>query len=216
MIVLICSGGPSVELCLLERFLNREDCVIIGADRGAYTLLQQGITPNLIVGDFDSVNELEWAELESKVQHIVKVRSEKEETDTDLALRYALLYSPTEIILTGVTGGRLDHEEAAKRALLRVQVANPTIRCSIENKQNTVTYLVEPGKKIPLHRKMRYVSFFAVQEPIEAVTLRGVKYETMAESMDIYSSRFTSNEVLDDDAYISFSNGICLMITSID
>ena len=150
------------------------------------------------------------------MQHIVKVGSEKEETDTDLALRYALLYAPTEIILTGVTGGRLDHEEAAKRALLRVQVANPTIHCSIENKQNTVRYLVEPGKKIPLRKKMRYVSFFSVQEPIEEVTLRGVKYETLAESMDIYSSRFTSNEVLADDAYISFSNGICLMITSID
>lgn len=217
MIVLICSGGPSDVLCPLERFLNRDDVLFIGADKGAQSLVENGITPDIIIGDFDSIDQRVFAELKQKVKKIIYANIEKDETDTDLALNVALTYEPTEILLTGVTGGRLDHEEAAKRSILRVQQMHPSICCSIENKQNRLQFLVEPNKPHVLNHIHQYVSFFAVAEPIQEVTLRGVKYETTKEYLALDSSRYTSNEIIDKQhAHIIFSNGICLMITSMD
>ncbi len=73
--------------------------------RGAYYLIEQGIVPDVIVGDFDSVSEEEWAIFQQVVPNIELVQAEKDETDTDLALIRALDLKPSEILLTGVTGG---------------------------------------------------------------------------------------------------------------
>lgn len=216
MIVLICSGGPANELCSLERFLNCDDVFVIGADKGAETLLDHGLIPNVIIGDFDSINQAKMSVLQKQVENIVYADIEKDETDTDLALNYAVSLAPTKIILTGVSGGRLDHEEAAKRSLLRVQLENPDISCMIENRNNRLQFLIEPNKEICLTKEFRYISFFAFLENIEGVTLRGVKYETENVPMPLMSSMFTSNEIVSEDCSILFTNGICLMITSAD
>lgn len=216
MIIVICSGGPANELCSLERFLNCDDVLFIGADKGAETLFEHGIIPDVIVGDFDSINPAVMVKLQKQVKEIIYADVEKDETDTDLALNYAAKLAPTHIILSGVSGGRLDHEEAAKRSLLRVQLENPTIVCLIENRNNRLQFLVEPNKKISLKKEYRYVSFFAYLENIDGVTLRGVKYETTNIPMPLMSSMFTSNEIVSENSSITFTNGICLMITSAD
>lgn len=74
-----------------------------------------------------------------------------------------------------------------------------------------------PGKHTILRdEKYRYISFFAYEKEVENVTLRGVKYETTNETIEIGTSRFTSNELISELGYISFSSGICLMIRSSD
>ena len=86
-------------------------------------LVEKGIIPDAIVGDFDSVTEEEWHELhEASLEKLKKFQAEKDETDTDLALLKALTYKPTEIVVTGVTGGRLDHYEAALRSIYHLQL----------------------------------------------------------------------------------------------
>ncbi|SOB92726.1 thiamine diphosphokinase [Ureibacillus xyleni] len=215
-IVVICSGGPYDEIYPLERFKNIQDIVFIGADYGSIYLLDAGITPKEVLGDFDSLSEEDWDRVSKVVKHIDKVKAEKDETDTDLALLRALSYHPAEIYLTGVTGGRLDHFEAAIRSIYRVQQANPHIEIKIINSHNEIRILL-PGKHTILRdEKFRYISFFAFEEMVENVTLRGVKYETTNETIEIGTSRFTSNELILEQGYISFSSGICLMIRSSD
>ena len=215
MIVVICSGGPASELIDFSYYVKR-DAVFIGADRGAYHLLERAVVPTHIVGDFDSVTEEEWALICSRVQHVDRVRAEKDETDTDLALLKALALRPSEIVLTGVTGGRLDHYEAALRSVKRFQMVYPHIAFSICNKQNELRYLTPGQHALRKDERYPYLSFFAQHTAVCDVTLRGVKYETTMEQIDIESSRFTSNEIITDDAYIDFTAGICLMIRSVD
>ncbi len=62
----------------------------------------------------------------------------------------------------------------------------------------------------------QYLSFFAYEQIVKDVTLRGVKYETTNETIELGTSRFTSNELNSIEGYISFSSGICLMIRSSD
>jgi thiamine pyrophosphokinase len=210
MIVAICSGGP-----IREAAFHLKADRWIGVDRGAYHLIEHGIIPDAIVGDFDSVTEEEYARISETVVHVEKFQAEKDETDTDLALERALEFQPHTVLLTGVTGGRLDHHEAALRSLYRIQLAYPAIHFKIINKQNELEFLL-PGRHQLERTEHQYLSFFAYGESIQEVTLRGVKYETTKQMIEQGTSRFTSNEIIQDDAYIAFTSGICLMVRSMD
>ncbi len=59
-LVVVCAGGPKEELCSFAPFAKKEDVLFIGADRGALYLIEQGITPHAIVGDFDSLTHEEY------------------------------------------------------------------------------------------------------------------------------------------------------------
>lgn len=210
MIVAICSGGPIRELAI-DRKVNRW----IGVDRGAHYLIEHGIIPHVIVGDFDSVSEEEYASISAVVPHVELFQAEKDDTDTDLALMRALDFEPSEVLLTGATGGRLDHHEAALRSLYRMQMTYPYIQFKIIDSHNELQFLL-PGRHELKKTQHSYLSFFAYGESVYDVTLRGVKYETTDEKIDLATSRFTSNEIISDNAYITFSRGICLMIRSMD
>ncbi len=69
------------------------------------------------------------------------ISAEKDETDTELAMERALAYNPEQIILTGVTGGRLDHSESALHLLYRLQIEHPTSALSIRNSTNELSIL---------------------------------------------------------------------------
>lgn len=209
MIVAICAGGPLNEVAF-----SLTPHKWIGVDRGALYLIEKNIIPDEIVGDFDSVSASEFARISEVVRHVEQYHAEKDETDTDLSLQRALLYNPSEIWLTGVTGGRLDHYEANLRALYTMQQQHEGIVFKIINNQNEIQFL-HPGIHSLTNVGYSYISFFAYGETLHNVTLRGVKYETTDEVIEQGTTRFTSNEIVADGS-ISFTGGICLMITSKD
>lgn len=209
MNIVICASGPEAEL-----YIPAAD-YYIGVDRGAWTLLSRGIVANEMVGDFDSVSEEQFERLSAQIEKVERVSSIKDETDTDLALLKAVALKPEVIYVTCVTGGRLDHQEAAIRSVRRFQVLHPEIAIYIVNQQNTIRFLTA-GTHMLKKDHYQYVSFFATDEPIEAVTLKGVKYETNAIPLPYDCTLFTSNEIIAEDASITLSNGICLMIKSND
>lgn len=215
-VVVICAGGPEEEVVSNDFLLSFHDAKFIGADRGTVYLLNRGIIPDLAVGDFDSLTDEEWQMVHERIPNIERHIPEKNETDTELAVLKALIYKPTEIILTGVTGGRLDHYEANLHMLYRVQKMHPSVEIKMINHYNCVQFLWPGQHKIISDHYFKYLSFFAFGDVIKNVTLRNVLYETTDEIIDMGTTRFTSNEIIGDCASISFSNGICLMIRSID
>ncbi|HWI47781.1 MAG TPA: thiamine diphosphokinase [Rummeliibacillus sp.] len=215
-VVVVCAGGPEEEVVSNDFLLSFDDAKFIGADHGTMYLLNKGITPDLAVGDFDSLTNEEWKLVQERVPKIERHIPEKDETDTELAIFKALAYEPTEIILTGVTGGRLDHYEANLHILYRIQKMHPSIEIKMINNFNCLQFLWPGQHRIVSEHYFKYLSFFAFGDAVKNVTLRNVKYETTDEIIDIGTTRFTSNEIVGEYASISFSNGICLMIRSID
>ena len=211
----VCAGGPASEVIDLTKF-PADETVFIGADRGALYLLEKGIIPQEAVGDFDSVSKEEYALIKASVDLVGQFRSEKNETDTELAVVRALSYRPKQIILTGVTGGRLDHMESALHLLYRLQMDNPHIAMSIRNQTNHLAMLPPGEHMIELDKQLPYVSLFPFQGPVTALTMKGFKYETLNEVLEIGMTRFTSNEPLASICTISFREGICLMVRSSD
>lgn len=212
--IIICAGGPVEELCDLLSYVNKET-VVIGADRGALYCLAQGITPAIMIGDFDSVTAEEWQQLQQTNAEIERYPAEKDDTDTNLALQRALVLLPTEVIVTGVTGGRLDHYEAVLRKIYELQQQYPHIQWQIAGKHNVVRFLL-PGTTTLTREAFAYVSFFAYGGDVQNVTIRGLKYETTNEPMPLTCGLFTSNEFIAATATVSFEENMIIMIMSED
>lgn len=84
---------------------------IIAADGGYHYCLQEGLTPHLLLGDFDSLSELP-----SDIPTL-RFPSEKDDTDTMLAIKEGLSRGYTQFHLYGCGGGRLDHTLGNLQAL---------------------------------------------------------------------------------------------------
>ncbi len=215
--VFICSGGPIEEVVEVKQLpFSMEETIFIGADRGAIHLVNQGIVPNEIIGDFDSLVDGELELLREKIPHITILPAEKDETDTHLALREAMKYKPEEVYVTGISGGRLDHYEAALHDVCGFQQANPEVRFFIQNKQNKLQFFLPGTHILENDPAYKYVSFFAFAREIENISLDGFLYNVEKETIQIGNGRFTSNQQVGRTSHISFDTGICLMIRSSD
>lgn len=212
MIAVIVGGGPADELPDLGQWTGAR---FIGADAGATALLQIGISPEAAVGDFDSVSEVEFSLLQQAVSELKRLPAEKDETDAELALKHAVSWSPDLIIVTGVTGGRLDHFISALHAVFACQLENPDIDVVIMDRHNRIRFL-PPGKH-PLtgDSRYRYISLYPFQSEVTELTLKGFRYEVAGERIPFGSTRFTSNE-LAGEGEITFETGNCLVVESRD
>ena len=87
--------------------------LIIAADGGYLALRAVGVTPHLLLGDFDSLST------QPDFPNILRVPVEKDDTDTMLAVKTGLERGETEFHIYGGMGGRrTDHTIANFQALL--------------------------------------------------------------------------------------------------
>ncbi|MBY0222101.1 thiamine diphosphokinase [Sporosarcina aquimarina] len=212
---IICAAGPIEEVVDLAEY-DQQDTVYIGVDRGALYLLEKGIQPHEAVGDFDSVSKEQFEKITSAVEIVHRVNEEKDETDTELAVQRALTYDPDYIVLTGVTGGRLDHLQSALHLLYRVQSEHFRVKFKIHNTTNDIRVMLPGVRRVKKDERYPYTSFFSFGPVVTGLTLTGFKYETVNERLEIGTTRFTSNETVADVCTISFRDGICLMVRSSD
>lgn len=104
-------GGPvsKAELALALRFAPR----IVAADSGADRVLAAGLTPEAVVGDFDSISAAARAAIPAARQHVI---AEQATTDFDKALRSV---EARFVLALGFTGARIDHSLAVLNGLVR-------------------------------------------------------------------------------------------------
>ena len=105
--VIIVSGGKHPSLELFRSIYEIGD-FIIGADSGAEFLKREGILPDLLLGDFDSIKEETLLYFDGKTK-VLKYDAVKDFTDTEAAYEEAIKLHPEEIYFLGCTGSRLDH-----------------------------------------------------------------------------------------------------------
>lgn len=209
MKVAIISGAPHAWLDL-EAI---KSSFIIGVDRGALTLVKQGIRPHLAIGDFDSVTESEFELIKENALEMFELPAEKNETDTEVALNVAIAKQATEVFIYGALGGRIDHSLANIRLLL--QFAKKGMSITLVNQKNALTVL-SPGQHEIKHPGLPYISFFALESTVENLTLKHLKYPLQNYTLAQDDIRCISNETIEPLFNVSFSNGYLLMIYSRD
>jgi thiamine pyrophosphokinase len=100
-------GGKNPKKTMIETIVERSDC-IVAADSGYDYVLNNGITPDYVVGDMDSIKDpTVLRDLPEK--KIKRYNKEKDETDTEIGINVLWENGIYKITVIGGGGGRLDH-----------------------------------------------------------------------------------------------------------
>jgi len=111
-VLIVASGTPPADARLRE--LAARAGYVIAADGGGASLTRAGVTPDLVIGDLDSLPPPERDRLEALRVEIHAHPNDKDATDLELAVDRALAMRPNRVWITGVLGGpRTDHAVAA-------------------------------------------------------------------------------------------------------
>ena len=177
--------------------------MIIAADGGYYNLVRHGYTPDIIIGDLDSI--------ESEIPEgtrIISYPKEKDETDMFLSYKAGVTLGYTEFVMLGATGGRLDHTYANISLLLYAKERGHNITVIYEGgiilclKDESVTLSGSEGATL---------SVFAIDGAAEGVSISGAKYEVENVSLTPDFPLGVSNEFLDRDVRISVTDGTLIV-----
>lgn len=201
-------GSAPVDPVNLLR-LCRDASQVVCADGGASAALAAGITPTAVVGDFDSLCERDRIALEAGPVAIYRHRPDKDRTDLELALYYALEGGATSIILTGVLGGRrTDHALGNIFLLTLDSLATVDVRID----EGRTEARVVRGAWNMLGSPGEYVSLLPVTERVSGVSTRGLRYPLHGEELLRGYTRGVSNEFLATEATVSVESGLLLVV----
>lgn len=208
---IIVSGGKAPSKELLKEYIKDDD-YIVGVDKGCNILREIKATPNIILGDFDSIDKEVLNYYKDKGVKIEKFNPEKDYTDTDLGYIKALEVNPSEIILFGATGSRIDHMLGNIGILLKGLREN--IKVTIVDDNNRM-YAVNKSSLVK-KEKGCVISFHALSDVVKNLTIKNGKYPLNNYDMTLLEPRAICNEFLDDDIYIEFDSGIILILYTKD
>jgi len=201
--VILANGIPPSR-ATLEKVLAGAS-LLVCADGGADTARRYGLTPQAIVGDFDSAS----AETLEHFAKVPRIRDEDQErTDAEKALAWVLRQGAFDTVtLMGATTGRLDHVLGHLSLLrrfygrTRVVLEDDEVRATLE--RGAATIEEPPGTT---------VSFFAVGAPVEGLTTENLRFPLRDVRLELGVQDSVSNVVERSPASVRMSSGEILLV----
>ncbi|MGN1401711.1 MAG: thiamine diphosphokinase [Bacillus sp. (in: firmicutes)] len=210
----IMSGGPSVFLPDIKRIPAPD--IWVGVDKGVSTLLDLGIKPDAVFGDFDSIDESHRWILEDADFPVHRYAAEKDDPDLALALDWACKKEPDLIRIFGNTGGRMDHTLGGIQLLISDNVLNSRTTVCLLDSQNVIFASKSGVHTIEKDRNFKYISFFPMGGEVTGLTLKGFRYPLDNHRLPVGSTLCISNELISEIGTYSFDTGILLVVRSTD
>lgn len=211
MKAIIISGGkaPSKELIMSN---IEPGCVILCADSGADYLYSYGITPQYLMGDFDSIDEKILSYYKATECIVERFPKEKDFTDTQLALFKAIECGASKVVFLGCTGSRVDH--TLGNITLLLQCLEKNIEAYIADDNNLIFMVNKP---IELKGRVgENLSLLAYNAPVSNLCISGAKYELKNYYLEVGDPLTLSNEFLKETVNIRFTSGKLLVMRSRD
>ncbi len=185
-----------------------EEDLVIAVDGGINYCGILEVEPDIILGDFDSVNEAQreaiLAMKEQAPDRVIALKPEKDDTDMLAALKLGLEMGYDYFLIYGATGGRLEHTLANIQCLLYLK------------NHDAVGYLMDGSGMIFVMKneevKLRdnlegYFSLFCLGKEAKGVTIKGMKYELQDYTMTNAFPIGVSNEFIGKEATIRVADG---------
>ncbi len=184
---------------LPQSFCRNRDDIVIAADAGYRHLEKMGITPDVVLGDFDSLKFI--PENTEIIKHPVK----KDDTDTILAVKTGLERGFKRFVLYGCVGGRFDH------TLANLQTLN-FIACNggigfIYSDDFCITSIKDSSICFS-EQAVGNVSVFSADTKACGVTIKGLLYELENAELSSHFPLGVSNEFIGEKSFISVEKGV--------
>jgi thiamine pyrophosphokinase len=184
--------------------------LIIAADGGGRHCLALGLTPHLVVGDFDSLDADQLALLRQAGAELIRYSTHKDYTDLELALQHARQRGAEQVLVLAALGGRWDQTLANVLLPAANQFADLPIHLLDGNQEISLihagqTHLLQgsPGDTL---------SLIPLMGDALGVTTYGLEYPLQGETLSFGSTRGVSNVLLGEQARVSLEAGLLLCV----
>ena len=175
---------------------------VVAADGGIDFLRQIGVVPDLFVGDLDSASR------QPEDCLVMRFNTDKDKTDTALAVDEGLARGYRHFRIYGGLGGRLDHT-----------LANIQLICDLSTRgcfaelvgDGTVLTAVTDGTLLLPFREKGTVSVFSHTDTSEGVFLSGLKYTLENATLHNGFPLGVSNAFIGEEASVSVRTGTLLV-----
>ena len=206
----IYTGGTVFDEYVAEKPAKGD--LVIAADAGYLTAKEMGVTPDIVLGDFDTLGEENIPE----GIECLRVPAEKNDTDTQLAVSVAIERGAGEIVIIGGLSGRTDHTLSTLAILEDLwERKEGRIYATLTDGKNRVRFIRNSGTILP-HSQYRYFSLIAADETVKGITLEGCKYPLKNGRISRRHQWAVSNEIVGNCALIEIKRGGVWVIESLD
>jgi len=184
------------------------DAFVIAADSGYAHAIAMGFVPNELVGDMDSITAVDLSDARDSNILISQFPTDKDLTDTEIAIASAMARQSTHITVVSGGGDRFDHVLATVHSLVSCALAVDTTLLIGTARVSYATYTKEfrintqPGNTISLI-------------PIggaATVTTVGLQWELDNDTLQSFASRGVSNIATGASVSISVTDGSLAVI----
>jgi thiamine pyrophosphokinase len=206
---LIFGNGEMGDIAATRDFIHPND-IVIAADGGAQYCIQLGITPDVLIGDFDSIDAEVLAECQRAGTQIIQHPARKDFTDLELALQYARSIEVGEILVLGALGARWDQTLANLLIAAADSFRDVKIRL-IDGEQEILLIRERMAHNIHGHPG-DIVSLIPLNDRVQGVSTIGLEYALQDEPLLFGGTRGVSNVLTDKSATITIRKGTLLCV----
>lgn len=212
--VLVVADGD-VDVSLLGELATASDePLLIAADGGAARVLEAGLVPDIVVGDFDSLSAHDQSRLESIGVELRAADRDKDESDMELCLLAAIESGAQRITILGALG-LVRPEHSVANLLLLADPRLDGVEVAIAGRGSRITRsgtADAPGEVIISGQPGDFVSLFPLEHAVEGVTTTGLRFSLTDETLPLGPSRGLSNELDAPAARVITRRGRLLVI----
>ena len=184
------------------------DAYIIAADSGYAHAIAMGFVPNELVGDMDSITAIDLTDAHDSNVLITEYPTDKDLTDTEIAIASALARQSTHITVVSGGGDRFDHVLGMVHSLascagaVSATLLIGTARVSYVSYTREFHLATQPGNIVSLI-------------PLgggTTVTTTGLQWELDHDTLQSFASRGVSNIATAESVSISVTDGLLAVI----
>ncbi len=207
MRAVIIANGPLPKPPPDQHLVGDEDLVVC-VNGGVENALALGLMPRVVIGDMDSMEMplQEW--LREEGCRFIQYPSRKDETDSELAVRYALSQGATELIMLGALGGRIDHTLANVMLLALPELEGVKVRLIEGNQEvllirDEVVIEGQPGDTL---------SLLPLSPDVVGIYTEGLEYPLRDGRLRFGAARGVSNVLTAPQARVRVGRGLLLAV----
>ena len=204
MRAVIISGGAIIDYEYIKTQINIHDTIIC-ADCGYNHAVKMGLSPSIVVGDFDSIG------LIPNDVPCLRYPSSKDLTDTEIAIEYARSKGFKNFLLIASIGSRVDHSLTNILLLKQFLERNETAVIVNENNKVMITdsqlCIQEPPGTI--------ISLVPISD-CKGVTTENLEYPLRDSEMYMGKGLGVSNIMSEDNATVFVREGLLLVVIAKD
>jgi len=204
---IIFANGILPDLAAARRLIRPDD-LILAADGGTRHALDLGLTPSIVIGDLDSISDEERRKMKEDGVRLIQHPRDKNETDLELALDYAIQNGQRKIVIVAALGGRLDQTLGNLALLTNVQLSTLNIKLDDGVEQ---AFFCRDRSEVE-GRRGNLVSLIPWGGEVRGVRTEGLRWQLSDEVLLPHKTRGISNEMTGEVANIQIQSGLLLIV----